>query len=124
MRVCAVGKVLGLIEVLVPVLAVAGVSSVAATVASIVGDVLNVDGVVRLVVMSMRNDLVGGLGLFALQAVGNEEDSCKDEGDLGGGEGLEGDELDDEELAKQQFGTEKTDDTAHTASLLLTTTWE
>lgn len=122
MRVAAVGKVLSLVEVLVPVRAVTGVAT-AVTVAGVVGDVLYVDGVVRLVVVSVRDDLVGGLGVFLLQAVGDEEDSGEDESDLGGGEGLERDELHDEELAEQQFGSEKTDDTSEgTASLLLTTT--
>lgn len=95
------------------------------TMSRIVGDVLNVDGVMRLVVMSMRDNLVGSLGLFALKTVGDEEDSCKNEGNLGGSEGLESDELNDEELAEQHFGTDETDDSANTASpLLLTTTWE
>lgn len=122
MSVSAVRKVLSLIEVLVPVRAVAGVST-AVAVAGVMGDVLDVDGVVRLMVVSVRNDLVGGLGVFLLQAVGDKEDSGKDERDLGGGEGLERDELDDEELAEQQFSSEKTDDaTEGTASLFLTTT--
>lgn len=96
----------------------------AAVAASVVGDVLNMDGVVRLVVVSMGNDLISGLRLLALQAVSNEEDGGEDQGDLGGGEGLEGDELDDEQFAEQQLSSQQTDDTAHTASLLFATTCE
>lgn len=96
----------------------------AAVAASVVGDVLNMDGVVRLVVVSVGNDLVSGLRLLTLQAVSNEEDGGEDQGDLGGGEGLEGDELDDEQFAEQQLSSQQTDDTAHTASLLFATTCE
>lgn len=120
MGVGAVGQVLGLIQVFVPVRAVAGVAT-AVAVSDVVGHVLNVDGVVRFVVVRVWDHFVGGLGVVVLEAPGHEEDDGKDEGDLGGGEGLEGDQLDDEELSEQHLGTEETDDGAHTTSLLLTT---
>lgn len=121
-RVCAVGQVLGFIQIFVPVRSVAGVATTAAVaVPNVVGHMLNVDRVVRLVVMSVRHDLISGLGRVVLQAPGDEEDDGEDEGDLGGSESLERDQLDDEEFPEQDLGSEETDDATHTAVLLLTT---
>lgn len=93
--------------------------------ASIMRDMFNVNWVMRLMVVGMRDDFVCRFRLFLFEAVSDEEDSCKDEGDLGCGEGFESDELDDEEFAEQEFGGQETNDTAHsTASLLFATTCE
>lgn len=113
---------MGFIEVLVPVLAVAGVASVATTVSRVMRHVLNMHWVMRLVVMSVRDDFICSFGLFTLQAVGDEEDGSQNEGNLSGGEGFEGDELDDEEFAEEELGTKETDDTAYTTCLLFATT--